>query len=248
LHQIRSSQNFNKKLTLTEANMAFNKALSAAAFVAASFAFLGATTAHAQLYKWTDENGKVHYSDTVPPTATDRARKELRSDAQVKKEVERAPTPEERRVAAQKAAAEAAERAVKEERERKDKALLATYSSLADFDRVRDRAVSLADAELTALKRQEELDSARRADLQKQVDAAKKGPPPKLKTDFDSVEKDLAAVRALIERKTKDRSTLVASFTSERSRFSELLNAEKAAAASGNAPTSAATVPAKKKL
>ncbi|MGL5004491.1 MAG: DUF4124 domain-containing protein, partial [Casimicrobium sp.] len=60
----------------------------------------------AQLYKWTDENGKVHYSDTVPPTATDRARKELRSDAQVKKEVDRAPTPEERRAAAVRAAEE----------------------------------------------------------------------------------------------------------------------------------------------
>jgi Domain of unknown function (DUF4124) len=220
--------------------MAFNKTLSAAAFVAASFAAFGAITAHAQLYKWTDENGKVQYSDTVPPSATDRARKEIRPDGVVKKEVDRAPTPEERRIAAQKAAGEAAERAVKEERERKDKALLATYSSLADFDRVRDRAVSLADSEITALKKQEEAEIAQRADLQKQVDAAKKGPPPKLKTDVENADKELTAVRAMLERKTKDRATLVANFTTERSRFSQLLTAEKAAAAAGSPSASSA--------
>jgi hypothetical protein len=220
--------------------MAFNK-FPAVAFFAASIIVLGAGVAHAQLYKWTDENGKVHYSDTVPPAATDRARKEIRPDGVVKKEVERAPTPEERRVAAQKAAAEAAERAVKEERERKDKALLATYSSLADFDRVRDRAVSLADSEITALKKQEEAEVSQRTGLQKQVDAAKKGPPPKLKADLENADKELAVVRTMLEKKTKDRATLVANFTTERARFSELLTAEKAAAAGSSAASSAAS-------
>jgi len=28
---------------------------------------IGATTAHAQMYKWTDENGRVHYGEQLPP-------------------------------------------------------------------------------------------------------------------------------------------------------------------------------------
>ncbi len=220
--------------------MAFNKFPSAIVLFAMPLVAFAANVSQAQLYKWTDENGKVQYSDTVPPAAVDRARKEIRPDGMVKKEVDRAQTPEERRIAAQKAAAEAAERAVKEERLRKDKALLATYSSVGDFDRVRDRAVLLADGEIAALKKQEEAELAQRADLQKQVDAAKKGPSLKLKTDFENSERELQAVRALLDRKTKDRVSLVASFTNERARFLELMAAEKAALA-GGATTPSAT-------
>ncbi|TAG82316.1 MAG: DUF4124 domain-containing protein, partial [Betaproteobacteria bacterium] len=142
-----------------------------------------AANASAQLYKWTDENGKVHYSDTVPPSATDRARKEMRPDGTVKKQVDRALTQEERRIAAAKAAEDEKERIAREERERKDRALLSTYTSLVDFDRVRDRALTLADGELTALRKQEASTSAAREALQKQADTHKKGPPLKLKSD-----------------------------------------------------------------
>ncbi len=197
-----------------------------------------AANASAQLYKWTDENGKVHYSDTVPPSATDRARKEMRPDGTVKKQVDRALTQEERRIAAAKAAEDEKERIAREERERKDRALLSTYTSLVDFDRVRDRALTLADGELTALRKQEASTSAAREALQKQADTHKKGPPLKLKSDLEASEKDLTAVRRLLERKTKDRETLAASYSTERGRLADLIAADTAAkaAARGDAP------------
>ena len=105
----------------------------------------------AQLYKWVDENGKVQYSDTVPPAAVDRARKELRSDGTVKQETQRAATAEERRLAALKAFEDAKLKVIQDERDRNDKALLSTYSDLADFDRVRDRALAMMDAEYQTL-------------------------------------------------------------------------------------------------
>lgn len=111
----------------------------------------------AQLYKWIDENGKVQYSDTVPPGAVDRARKELRTDGTIKQETQRAATAEERRLAAMKAAEDAKQKAIQDERDRKDKALLATYSDLADFDRVRDRALALMDVELKTMAERETL-------------------------------------------------------------------------------------------
>jgi chromosome segregation ATPase len=230
--------------------MASNKLFAVAFF--AAITFIGSVgSAQAQLYKWTDENGKVHYSDTVPPAANDRARKEIREDGVVKKQIDRALTQDERRVAAQKAADEEKARAAKEERERKDKALLATYTSLVDFDRVRDRAVSQADAEIVALQKQEASEAAQRADLQKQLDAlGKRAPSLKLKTDVESADKDLAAVRELIVRKTKERATLVATYQTERGRLADLIAAEAAAAkTSGSAPSTPATTstPQKKK-
>jgi hypothetical protein len=230
--------------------MAFNKntVFIGALIVAAQVAF--ASLANAQLYKWTDENGKVHYSDSVPPSANDRARKEIRPDGVVKKQVDRALTPEERRIAAQKAAEEEKVRIAKEERERKDKALLTTYATLVDFDRVRDRAVAQADAEIVALQKQEANEVAQRADLQKQLDAlGKKTVPVKLAKDVENADRELAVARDQIQKKTKDRAALVANYQTERVRLADLIAAEGAAnkPAASSAPAAPAANAAKKK-
>ena len=118
-------------------------------------ALAGVTASHAQLYKWVDENGKVQYTDTIPPASTDRARKELRSDGTIKQSTERAATAEEKRLAALKAVEDTKLKLVQDERDRKDKALLNTYSSLADFDRVRDRALGAIATDIRALEARE---------------------------------------------------------------------------------------------
>ena len=118
-------------------------------------ALAGINASHAQLYKWVDENGKTQYTDTIPPGNTDRARKELRSDGTVKSSTERAATVEEKRHAALKAVEDAKIKVVQDERDRKDKALLNTYSSLADFDRVRNRALGTVVADIRALEERE---------------------------------------------------------------------------------------------
>ena len=122
-----------------------------ASLLAAVCAAFGASQTQAQLYKWTDANGKTHYSDTVPPDSVDRARKEMRTDGVVKNSMERAMTPEEKRLAGLKAVEDERTRIAQSERERKDKALLATYTDLKDFDRVRDRNLSALDAEIKGL-------------------------------------------------------------------------------------------------
>ncbi len=122
-----------------------------ASLLATACAAFGAHQSHAQLYKWTDANGKTHYSDTVPPDAVDRARKEIRTDGTVKSTVERAMTADEKRLAAARAADDEKSKIAQTERERKDKALLATYTDLRDFDRVRDRHLAALDDEIKGL-------------------------------------------------------------------------------------------------
>ena len=136
-----------------------HKSLAVTCALAVVFVTAAGITGHsqAQLYKWVDENGKVQYSDTMPPSAIDRARKELRSDGTVKQETQRAATAEERRLAALKAVEDAKLKIIQDERDRKDKALLATYSDLADFDRVRGRALALMDTEYNTLVERETL-------------------------------------------------------------------------------------------
>ncbi|TAG01651.1 MAG: DUF4124 domain-containing protein [Betaproteobacteria bacterium] len=208
--------------------------------------------AHAQLYKWTDANGKVHYSDTVPPEANNSARKQMDSDGLVRAQIERAQTQEERRVAAIKAEEDRKARVIVEERERRDKALVSTYTSLADFDRVRDRALAVLDAEITGLTAQLVALNAQRADLGKQIDAAgKKGPSAKLAADVKLLDADIAATNGFESKKIRDRGEMAKAYAVERSRLADLIAAQTKAntgsPSSAAAATPSAATPARAK-
>jgi len=231
--------------------------------VACAFVFgLYASHSHAQLYKWTDENGKVQYSDTVPPTAMDRARKELRSDGTVKQETGRAATAEEKRLAAAKAAEEAKAREIQAERDRKDKALLATYTDLKDFDRVRDRALATLDNEIRVLTERESFlgkvlatpegqalptaaapvapDADKNANPAAKAAPAKAAPAKSANARMLEARAELPRVTDSLTRKRRDRADLTAQYVGERIRLANLFDAERVKLE--NAKTAAATV------
>jgi hypothetical protein len=214
------------------------------ALIGAYLSILGSTTSHAQLYKWVDENGKTHYTDTIPPASTDRARTELRSDGTVKQSTDRAATAEEKRLAAAKAAEDAKLRVAQDERERKDKALLNTYSSLEDFDRVRDRALGTIASDIRALQEREIL-------LNKVIASDGKFVPPVVAPVPASVptpaappvkpapvktagtllleaQSDLPRVKEAFVGKRRDLEDLTAHYATDRLRLAKLVDAENA--------------------
>ncbi|MEO7253081.1 MAG: DUF4124 domain-containing protein [Casimicrobium sp.] len=203
---------------------------------------------HAQLYKWVDENGKVQYSDTVPPNAVDRARKELRNDGTIKRETQRAASAEERRLAALKAVEDAKLKLVQDERDRKDKALLSTYTDLADFDRVRNRALAIMDAEYQRLIERETLLKkvialppgappmvvAVQPPAPEPAPVAGKAPPksaPPKPTVISQIEARSEMPRLLdaMARKKRDREDVTAMYARERVRLANLIAANNAA-------------------
>lgn len=96
-----------------------------------------------KLYKWTDKDGNVHYSDSIPPEAKEYARERLSEQGVSVERVDRAMTPEE--LAAIKAAEKAAaEKAAEAERRRKaDEALLNSYASEEDLTRAYNQRMDL---------------------------------------------------------------------------------------------------------
>jgi hypothetical protein len=236
-----------------ERNTVWNKKVKTKNFfssVTITAALIGAMPAAAQLYKWTDANGKVHYTDSVPPEATNAARKEISSDGIVRKSVDRAMTPEERRVAAIKAEADAKESAARIDRERKDKALLSTYSNVTDFDRVRDRGLAIVDGEITAFGRQLVGLDARRAELAKQVDVAtktKKGSLAKLEGELKTVDAEITAARDFETKRKIDRVELEKNYARERVQFLNLLAAQAAVNPKSEPSATTVIVPAKAK-
>ena len=99
-----------------------------------------------KLRKWTDANGQVHYSDTVPPEYANRDR-ELLNDQGVRVGSEEGEITEaERQAAAQREAAAEADRKAKEEIARRDRMLLETYISVADIEDLRNRRLELLES------------------------------------------------------------------------------------------------------
>jgi len=101
--------------------------------------------ARAALYKWTDEKGVVHYTDTLPPEAVDKARVELNKQGVEVKKTDKALTPEQRRAMEQDVQKQKELARQQEEVARRDRALLSTYTSEAEIDLARKRSLQTID-------------------------------------------------------------------------------------------------------
>jgi hypothetical protein len=99
-------------------------------------------------YKWTDANGNVYYSDTVPPEHANRDRVVLNNQGVAIGSEEGEITEEERAILDEREAAEAAERKAKEDIARHDRMLLSTYISVADIEDLRDRRLELLESQI----------------------------------------------------------------------------------------------------
>jgi len=93
-------------------------------FVGAAFALLAAgqtSFIHAATYKWVDEKGVVHYSDSIPPEAVERGNVQLNKQGVPIKKTDPAPTAEQRKVMqdeAERQKALAKEREITDRRDR----------------------------------------------------------------------------------------------------------------------------------
>lgn len=99
-------------------------------------------------YKWTDDEGRVHYGDRVPPQFVDRDR-ELLNEQAVRVGVEEgADTPEERAEKARIKALQEEARAQKLAVAKRDRILLETYLSIEEIEMLRDRRLELMESQI----------------------------------------------------------------------------------------------------
>ena len=117
---------------LTGRSMGFSAALLAAAVV------LGAGPAHAAMYRWVDGNGRVHYSDTLPSTYQKSGASEMSKQGVV---IKRTQSEAERQAEADRLAEERLRHDEQQKQQQLDRALTQTYTSEAEIDLARDRAL-----------------------------------------------------------------------------------------------------------
>ncbi len=108
---------------------------------------IGSATA-GQLYRWTDEDGVVHYGDRVPPEATKLDREELNRYGVAIKTMPRELSDTELAEHQRKKAIEVAEeKRIRDARER-DAVLLNTYLSVEEIESLRNRRNELLDGQI----------------------------------------------------------------------------------------------------
>lgn len=191
---------------------------------------------HAATYKWVDENGVVHYTDKIPPEAVNKGSTVLDKQARPVKKIDPALTPEQ--IRAREAEEEQKRLAAKaqEETARRDRALISSYTTEAEIDLARSRALATIDSQLESarayatqlLKRREELDK-RKAPL------SGKPLPAALERELEGNDSELTKQTHLIEQKEKERLGVLARYENDKTRWRELkavADANAAAAAS----------------
>ena len=176
-----------------------------------------------RLYSWTDKNGVVHYSDTVPPEEAANARRELNEQGVTVRELPRQLSPAEAKVAEQAAAEE-------NKRKQRDSFLLHSYTKVADIEQLRDERIALIESQMELARTTIATADQRLGALQ---DRLRNFRPYSEKPNAKRVPDQLAAeaIRALSERRSmvtqlqkyeEDKAAQQASFGADIARYKEL--------------------------
>ena len=208
-------------------------------------AWFGIDAVSAATYKWTDENGVVHYSDRVPPEAVNRGNVELNKQGVPVRKTDPALTGEQRRAKAAEDERRLQQEKLQAEAERRDFALRASYTSETEIDLARQRALATIEAVLDSAKAFHEQLGRRRIELEKQRAGYQgKAVPIALEREYQGVLTELDRQAGLIKAKQAEYAATAARYDADRARWRELASSPSPAAPAGT-PASAPTAAAK---
>ena len=185
--------------------------------------------AHAATYKWVDEKGAVHYTDQIPAEAVNKGNVQLDKQGVPIKRTEPAMSAEQRKA---KAEEEERQKQLLKERElveRRDRALLSTYTMESEIDLARKRALSTIDQQVQSSavystqlgKRKTELEAKKAALGDKPV-------PPVIERELSNINSELAKQADLVAARQKDVILVNARYDADAKRWRELRAATEA--------------------
>jgi hypothetical protein len=201
---------------------------------------LVAPHARAATYKWVDEKGVVHYTDKIPPEAVNKGNSEIKNGVAVKR-TDPAPTAEQRRA---REIEEVRQQQLAKEREvvdRRDRALLATYTTEGEIDLARRRALNTIDAQVQGATKYTMMLNQRKVELDaKKAALGGNQAPAVLERELANIDSELQKQVDLIATKKKEIAVVNARYDLDKKRWADLrAQAEASANATVNGtPTS----------
>lgn len=205
----------------------------------------------AETYKWVDEKGITHYSDTLPPGYSKNANTQIDKRGMVKKKTERALTEAEIKAKRQEIQRLKEEEIKAKEQKRLDEVMLATYATESEVDLVRDRSLEPYDGKIYLARERIKLLQQQLVDQNKQLafftgttaGGKKKTPPARLTKELAATTKEISTLENSIKDLENDKARIVAKFADDKRRFREVKAAGGAGmrvdevAVRGNIPT-----------
>ena len=195
------------------------------AVLAVMFAVLLAAlplAAAAQSYRCVGKDGKKYYGQNIPRPCLGQPVEQLNAQGMVVKRIDAEASADDRA----KKEADESERKKKEahdkEEGRRDRALLATYTSVQEVDAARARA--LKENQQTLRQIEDKISALRKhqSELAKELaGAGKDDPPAKLKQEARNAEIDLNGQAALLAGKRKEADLINAKYDDEKKRYIE---------------------------
>ena len=206
------------------------RTVGAILLVVAASALPSMGSAQQKVYKWTDANGQVHYSETVPPEFANRDRVVLNDHGVHVGAEEGEITEAERAVIDAREAQAEADRKAKEEIARRDRMLLETYISVADIEDLRNRRLELLESQIKLTEvylgnlRKRLVDLQAEASNYKPYTTREDAPqiPENLALDMSRTTASIALYEQTLSRTRADQATLRDSFNEDIARFREL--------------------------
>lgn len=182
----------------------------------------------ARFYKWVDEQGRVHYSDTVPPAAAGQQREVKSPSGQTVQTIEPPPTNQE--LAAEERARQAAVLAERRRRaqEEYDRTLLLTFSSVQEIKAARDDRLRVITAQIKLIQeRIDQLEARLQAQRHKAVHIERTGQddPAPVYAEIAQLQRHIDANDAFIEHKLRERQRIQREFARDIVRYRELMAA-----------------------
>ena len=178
--------------------------------------------AQAQMYRWVDDNGRVHYSDTPPTTYQKSGGAEMSKQGVV---IKRTQSEAERRAEAEREAEQARQQAELNRQAQVDRALMATYTSEAEIDLARDRALEHHKLAIKGAETRSTAVSATLADLNKRIAAIEKtGRPvgPGLKDQLDQATRERQELKRVIQNNEQAMEKVREKYAADKARFRQL--------------------------
>jgi len=188
--------------------------------------------AHAGTYKWTDDKGVVHYADKMPADAVNRANVQLDAQGMALKKTDAAPTLDQLRAKADDVDKQRQTARERQDSERRDRALLSSYTREDDIELARTRALATVDGQLQSARiysaqltrRQQEL-------LEKKIAGGSKGVAPAVERELESIDSELAKTNETMALRKKEAVAIAARYDGDKQRWRELQQVAAAAAA-----------------
>ena len=192
-----------------------------ASLFAAALALPVHAEGNARMFKCVDGAGKVYYSDKMNPDCGDGTELNRHGVVLNRKEP---PKPEKTGQAVPKSDPIAALKASKDQ-ERRDRALMATYTSEEEIDAARDRSLSIPAQGIKSVEIKLEKTNEQLTAYKKQADtlaSQKKSLPAGLLEDVTASQKEIALLEADLVQRRKQSDVVRAKYEADKMRFREL--------------------------